>query len=69
MNEFKVDGYTIVEDEVKHEDVVTVINDYYNSRDICEYMMPIPETPSLHYVVVKEAPKNDKEYFDVNYAL
>lgn len=69
MNEFKVDGYTIVEDEVKHDDVVTVINDYYDSREICEYTMPIPETPSLHYTVVKEAPKNDKEYFDVNYAL
>lgn len=65
MKELKVDGYTVVEDEVKHEDVVTVINDYYDSRDICEYVMPVSETQSLNYTVVK----NTDEYHSVDYAL
>lgn len=65
MKEFKVDGYTIVEDEVKHEDIVTVINDYYDSRDICEYMMPVPETQPLDYTIVKDT----DEYHPVDYAL
>lgn len=62
-------NYTFVEDEVKHEDIVTVINDYYNSRDICEYMIPIPESSPLNYSVVKEEILNNKEYYDINYKL
>lgn len=62
-------NYTFVEDEVKHEDIVTVINDYYNSRDICEYMIPISESSPLNYSVVKEEIPNNKEYYDINYSL
>ena len=69
METIKFGGYIIADDEVRHEDTVIVINDYYNSRDICEYMTPIPETPPIKYTVVKEIPRSDKEYFDVDYAL
>lgn len=62
-------NYTIVDEEVKHEDTVIVINDYYNSRDICEYMIPIPESSPLDYSIVKEEINNNKEYYDINYAL
>lgn len=60
--------YLLVTDEVCTEDKIITINDYYNSRDICEYMLPLPETKPLNYSLVKDEVSSN-EYYDVNYAL
>lgn len=60
--------YLLVNDEVCTEDKIITINDYYNSRDICEYMLPLPETKPLNYLLVKDEVSSN-EYYDVNYAL
>lgn len=60
--------YLLVTDEICTEDKVITINDYYNSRDICEYTLPLPETKPLNYLLVKDEVSSN-EYYDVNYAL
>lgn len=60
--------YLLVTDEVCTEDKIITINDYYNSRDICEYALPLPETKPLNYLLVKDEVSSN-EYYDVNYAL
>lgn len=60
--------YLLVTDEICTEDKVITINDYYNSRDICEYTIPFPETNPLNYSLVKDEVSSN-EYYNVNYAL
>lgn len=60
--------YLLVTDEICTEDKIITINDYYNSRDICEYVIPLPETKPLNYLLVKDEVSSN-EYHDVNYAL
>ena len=60
--------YLLVTDEICTEDNVITINDYYNSRDICEYALPLPETKPLNYSLVKDEVSSN-EYYNVNYAL
>ena len=63
--------YTIVDNEKNvDEDVVMVINDWYDGSDMCHYVMPVSESPELPYVVVKEEVVDDKDkYYDVGYNL
>lgn len=61
--------YTIVDDEKKVEDdVVMVINDWYDGSNQCDYVLPVSETVDLPYVIVKEEKVDDKDkYYDVSY--
>lgn len=61
--------YTIVDDEKKVEDdVVMVINDWYDGSNQCDYVLPVSETIDLPYVIVKEEKVDDKDkYYDVSY--
>lgn len=62
--------YEIIDDTKKYEeDVVIVINDYYDSREICEYCMPIYETSLDNYTIVKDTTVEDPKtiFHDCNY--
>lgn len=65
---------TIVNDEnkVDGEDVIMVINDFYNNSDFCDYSAAPVVTPTTGpvYEIVKEVKEDDKNtYHDVSYAL
>ena len=68
MNDYT---YKVVSDEVKNDDdVVMIINDWYDNSDTCNYATPVSESPSLPYTIVKEDKSSDKDtYYDVSYAL
>lgn len=63
--------YTVVNDEKKvDEDIVMVINDWYDGSDTCNYVLPVSEAPDLPYIIVKEDKIDDKDkYYDVSYVL
>lgn len=66
--------YTIVNDEdsKEKEDVVMVINDFYNSSDFCDYSAApvVAPTDGPVYEIVKEVKEDDKDkYHDISYAL
>lgn len=63
--------YSVVADEKKSDDdVVMVINDWYDGSDTCNYVLPVSETPDLPYTVVKKENVDDKDkYYDVSYVL
>ena len=63
--------YTIVNDDKKvDDDIVMVINDWYDGSDTCNYAMPVSESPNLPYTIVKENKVDDKDkYYDVSYVL
>ena len=63
--------YNVVADDKKvDDDVVLVINDWYDGSDTCNYALPVSESPSLPYTIVKEDKADDKEvYHNVSYAL
>ncbi len=63
--------YTVVNDDKKvDEDVVIVINDWYDGSDTCNYAAPISESLNLPYTIVKEDKVDNKDkYYDVNYVL
>lgn len=58
----------IIETSEDIEDTTQMLNanDYYNSSDICECMLPIRESAPLNYSVVDNT--SDK-YIEVNYCL
>lgn len=60
---------TIVKENKKvNEEVILSANESYSCMNICKYVMPVPETPTLQYHVVKEQPKEDK-FITLDYAL
>jgi len=63
--------YTVVNDDKKvDEDVVIVINDWYDCSDTCNYATSISESLNLPYTIVKEDKVDNKDkYYDVNYVL
>lgn len=63
--------YTVVNDDKKvDDDIVMVINDWYDGSDTCNYAMPVSESPDLPYIIVKEDKVDDKDkYYDVSYVL
>jgi len=62
-------AYKVVPEE-KVEDVVMVINDWYNNSDICGYTLPVPETPDLQYSIVNDEEVDYKDkYHEVSYVL
>lgn len=63
--------YTIVNDDKKvDDDIVMVINDWYDGSYTCNYAMPVSESPNLPYTIVKEDKVDDKDkYYDVSYVL
>lgn len=62
--------YNVVKEEKKDDDVVMVINDWYDGSDSCNYAMPVADTSDLPYTVVKETKIDDKDvYHEVNYCL
>ena len=60
-----MNDYIFVEDEIKDDNVVMVINDFYDSREICEYMIPVPEITAPNYEVCESSDK----LYDISYAL
>lgn len=60
-----MNDYIFVEDEIKDDNVVMVINDFYDSREICEYMIPVPEIAAPNYEVCESSDK----LYDISYAL
>lgn len=62
--------YNVVKEEKKDDDVVMVINDWYDGSDSCNYAMPVADTPDLPYTIVKETKTDDNDvYHEVNYCL
>lgn len=63
-------NYIITEDQNNEDDVVMVVNDYYNSSEIYEVCAPTGGTTMPDYVVVKDTKEdpNDK-FYNVDYAL
>ena len=63
--------YTVVNDDKKvDDDIVMVINDWYDGSDTCNYAMPVSESPDLPYLIVKEDKVDNKDkYYDVSYVL
>lgn len=47
--------YTITKtDQNRENDVILTINDSYANMDVCQYVLPVPETPTLNYAVTKK---------------
>ena len=42
-------------------------NDYYNSSEICEYVLPVRESERLNYSIVNS--NTHDKYIEVNYCL
>ena len=63
--------YNVVNDDKKvDDDIVMVINDWYDGSDTCNYAMPVSESPDLPYLIVKEDKVDNKDkYYDVSYVL
>lgn len=63
--------YNVTSDDVKTDDnVVLVINDWYDCSDTCNYVLPVSESPSVPYTIVDEDNVDDKEvYHNVSYTL
>lgn len=63
-------NYIITEDENNEDEVVMVVNDYYNCSEICEICAPSGGTKMPDYVVVKDTKEDSSNtFYDVNYAL
>ena len=63
--------YNVVSDDVKTDDnVVLVINDWYDCSDTCNYVLPVSESTSTQYTIVNEDNVDDKEvYNSISYTL
>lgn len=63
--------YNVVSDDVKTDDnVVLVINDWYDCSDTCNYVLPVSESTSIPYTIVDEDSVDDKEvYHNISYTL
>ena len=63
--------YNVVSDDVKTDDnVVLVINDWYDCSDTCNYVLPVSESQSVLYTIVDEDNVDDKEgYNSISYTL
>ena len=68
---YDIDYDYVVTENDEHDDVVLVINDYYNQSDICEICSPAGGTPVPDYVVVKDVKEDAAKdaFYDVDYAL
>ena len=63
--------YNVVSDDVKTDDnVVLVINDWYDCSDTCNYVLPVSKSQSVPYTIVDEDNVDDKEvYHNISYTL
>lgn len=60
----------VVKDEdTSKDDVVLVINDWYNESEYFGSVEPIPESALPDYVIVKEVKEDPNKFYNVNYAL
>ena len=53
----------ITEDSCSNEDVVLVVDDYYNSSDICEVCTPDCEASAPDYTVVNDTKEDPSTTF------
>lgn len=61
---------TVVKDEdTSKDDVVLVINDWYNESEYFGSVEPIPESAVQDYLIVKEVKEDPNKVYNVNYAL
>lgn len=63
--------YNVISDDVKtYDNVVLVINDWYDCSDTCNYVLPVSESPNVPYTIVDEDNVDDKEvYHNISYTL
>jgi hypothetical protein len=60
----------VVKDEdTSKDDVVLVINDWYNESEYFGSVEPIPESALPDYLIVKEVKEDPNKFYNVNYAL
>lgn len=60
----------VVKDEdTSKDDVVLVINDWYNESEYFGSVEPIPESAVQDYLIVKEVKEDPNKVYNVNYAL
>ena len=60
----------VVKDEdTSKDDVVLVINDWYNESEYFGHVEPIPESELQDYLIVKEVKEDPNKFYNVNYAL
>ena len=66
-----MENFEIVKDEVKHEDdVVLCADDWYKNSAMCDFVMPVPETDTLNYVVLKDIKEDaSNKFVDVHYEV
>lgn len=63
-------NYVITENNCSDEDVVLVVNDYYNNSDICEVCVPTGGTPIPDYAIVKDTREDpSNKFYNLDYAL
>ncbi len=63
-------NYVITEDNCNDEDVVLVINDYYNNSDICEVCVPTGGTSIPDYAIVNDTREDPSiKFYNLDYAL
>ena len=60
----------VVKDEdTSKDDVVLVINDWYNESEYFGRVEPIQESELQDYLIVKEVKEDPNKFYNVNYAL
>lgn len=63
-------NYIITENDNKGDDVVMIVNDYYNNSEIYEICAPTCGTPTLDYIIVKDTKEDPSEkFYNVDYVL
>lgn len=62
--------FTVIEDGVKkNDDVVVVINDWYDNCDRCDYVLPRDTSRAMQCTIVKDPVKDTNKCVEVNYSL
>lgn len=66
-----MNDYEFVKDEVtSKEDVIMVINDWYNNSNSCEYVLPVNESAPVMFEITKEKIEDPSKVFhNVDYTL
>lgn len=59
-----------IDDEKKvDEDLVLESNLFYDSSEVCEYVMPVAETPNLPYSMLDDCKDPKNTYRNIEYVV
>ena len=65
-----MENYKVVNEEVNHDDVIVTINDYYENSEHYACVVPVAESFTPVYNVVKDKAENPADvYHTVNYEV